>query len=107
VEIELEIKLFGQEIELKAVGWRGIVTCFGIGLLAASVVQELGRPPAERTWRGRLFGTVPYDLRAPNPRRIAATLWDPNNPRLVVPTAFGVGWSINLAALPRVIASAD
>jgi uncharacterized protein DUF5808 len=106
MEIELELKLFGHELELKAEGWRGMVTCLGMGLLAASVGRELSRPPAERTWHGRLFGTVPYDLRPPDPQRIGATLWDPDNPHVVVPTAFGVGWSVNLAALRGAFPSA-
>jgi hypothetical protein len=99
MEIELELKLAGREIELKAKGWRAVVQCVGIGLIAASIVRELSLPPNERTWHGTLFGKVPYDLRPPDPRRIAARLWDPENPRVLVPTAFGVGWTLNLAAL--------
>jgi hypothetical protein len=104
VEIELELKLAGSELELKAKGWRGALTCLGIGLVAASVLRELSLPPGERTGHGLLFGTVPYDLRPPEPQRIAATLWDPANPRWLVPTAFGVGWTLNLAALRRAFA---
>ena len=74
----------------------------GFGLLIASVVRELRLPKEERTWHGTLFGKVPYDLRPPSFSRLKAVLWDPENPQLVVPTAFGVGWTVNLGALrPR------
>jgi hypothetical protein len=106
MDIELELKLAGREFELKAKGWRALATLVGIGLLAASVARELALPPPQRTWHGHLFGLVPYDLRPPTVRRLRATLWDPSNPRVLVPTAFGVGWSINLAPLRAVIAPA-
>ncbi len=99
MEVELELKLAGHEIELKAKGWRGATMLLGAGLLAASVLRELSLPAAERTWHGTLFGTVPYDLRPPEPRRLLGTLWNPTSKRILVPTAFGVGWTINLAAL--------
>ncbi|MDQ3811156.1 MAG: DUF5808 domain-containing protein [Chloroflexota bacterium] len=105
MEIELELKLAGRELELKAKGWRGLVTLIGVGLLAASVARELTLPPPERTWQGQLFGRVPYDLRPPTPRRLLATIWDPSNPRLLVPTAFGVGWGVNLGAVRALAAS--
>ena len=77
----------------------GIVRLIGFGLLIASVVRELRLPKEERTWHGVVFGKVPYDLRPPSFARLKETFWNPANPRLVVPTAFGVGWTLNLAAL--------
>ena len=70
-----------------------------VGLLAAAIMQELRKPAAERTWQGQVAGLVPYDLRWPAVDRVRAALWTPDNPDLFVPTPFGVGWSINLAAL--------
>jgi hypothetical protein len=70
-----------------------------VGLLAAAIIQELRKPAAERTWRGQVAGLVPYDLRWPAVDRVRAALWTPENPDLFIPTPFGVGWSINLAAV--------
>src|SRR3954469_22023615 len=83
-------------------GWRRLVSFAGLVLLCASVVRELRLPAEQRTWHGRVFGSVPYDLRFPYPGRVAATMWNPDERRLLVPTAFGVGWTVNFAALrPR------
>jgi hypothetical protein len=98
--MEVELKFGGLELEIK--GWRGLVTLLGIGLLGATIVQELARPPATRTWRGYLLGLVPYDLRPPTLERLRATVWNPSDPRLLVETPFGVGWSVNVARLTDV-----
>ncbi len=80
-------------------GWRGALSAIGLVLLALAVLDELRRPPGERRWHGRLFGLIPYDFRLPTPRRLIASVWDPSNPRLFTGQAFGMGWSVNLAAL--------
>jgi hypothetical protein len=80
-------------------GLRNLVRLVGLALLIASVIRELRLPKEQRTWHGVVFGKVPYDLRPPTFGRFKATLWNPENPRVVVPTALGVGWSLNLAAL--------
>ena len=67
--------------------------------LTAAVVTELHKAPEDRTWHGTLLGFFPYDLRPPTPARVKATFWDPSNPKIIVPHAFGVGWSINFGAL--------
>lgn len=69
----------------------------GMGLVAAAVVQQLRRPPAERDWHGTLGGVVPYDLRPPTWERLRDSLWAPDNEHLWLPRAAGVGWSPNLA----------
>jgi hypothetical protein len=71
----------------------------GIALLAAAVRQQLKRPPAERDWHGTLGGVVPYDLRPPTTARVKASLWSPEDERLLLPRAAGVGWSPNLGRL--------
>ena len=71
----------------------------GIALLAAAVRQQLKRPPADRDWHGTLGGVVPYDLRPPTVARVRASLWAPEDERLLLPRAAGVGWSPNLGRL--------
>lgn len=80
-------------------GFRDLVRLVGLGLLIASVVRELRLPKQERTWHGVVFGRVPYDLRPPTIGRLKAVFWNPGTAQVVVPTAFGVGWTVNLGAL--------
>jgi hypothetical protein len=77
---------------------RGAVRLAAAGLAAAAVAKELRTPKKERTWQGSL-GKIPYDFRTPSPKRVKRSLWAPDDPRLFVPRAFGVGWSINLASV--------
>ena len=67
-----------------------------IGLLLAAVAQEAARPPAERTWRGRVLGVVPYDFSPPTWDRVRQAYWNPEDPRLFTDRVLGVGWAINL-----------
>jgi hypothetical protein len=97
--VEIEFKIGGLGIEVEVKGVRGLATLLGIAALGAAVVRELRIPPGRRTWHGRLAGAVPYDLRPPTPERLRAAIWDPANRDVLVPTAFGVGWTVNLAAL--------
>lgn len=71
------------------------------GLLTAAVVKELRTPAGERTWHGDLGGLVPYDLRPPTAERLRSRIWAPDDPRLIVPRAFGVGWTLNVGRLVR------
>lgn len=80
-------------------GWQGLVTLAGLTILAAAIVKELLLPQEQRTWHGDVFGAIPYDFRKPTGSRLFHTLWDPENPEVIVPTVFGVGWSVNIAAL--------
>jgi hypothetical protein len=82
--------------------WRWLLA----GLSAASVVRELRKPPAERTWHDRLFGVVPYDWRLPTPARIKAAFWSPDDPRLFTDRPFGVGWAINVHRLASLLSAA-
>lgn len=47
---------------------------------------------------GRWFG-IPYDVRPMTEERLREALWDPADPRLLKPRAFGAGWDINFGAL--------
>ncbi len=76
-------------------------TFVSFGLLAAAVVTELRKPKDDRSWQGELGGFVPYDLRPPTPARIKASLWAPDDTRLFLPRAAGVGWSPNVGRLVR------
>lgn len=57
-------------------------------------------PAAEETdgvpeSQGQVAG-VPYDLRRPTVARTAARWWNPSDPRMFTPKAFGAGWDLNL-----------
>lgn len=99
MEIELKLGGVGVEVEIEIEGLRGLVTAIGIAAVAAAVVQQLRTPRAERDWRGELAGLVPYDLRPPTLARLRDTVWQPARREVLVPTAFGVGWTVNAAAL--------
>jgi hypothetical protein len=49
---------------------------------------------------GRFLG-LPYDWGRPSKARIRGRAWDPSNPRLFVPKAYGWGYSLNFARLFR------
>lgn len=70
-------------------------------LLGAAVATELQKPRDQRTWEGRIVGLVPYDLRRPTVARCRERWWNPSEEHLLVPTVFGVGWTVNFA---RVVA---
>jgi hypothetical protein len=72
------------------------VKVVAIGLLVAAVVQEAAKPRAERTWRGRVLGFVPYDFSPPTWGRIRRAYWNPEDGRLFTDRVLGVGWAINL-----------
>jgi hypothetical protein len=65
---------------------------------AAAVARELDKPAPEREWHGDVGG-VPYDFRPPTAEKLLRSLWDADNPKVMVPHGFGVGWSVNLARL--------
>jgi hypothetical protein len=81
---------------------RGVLRLASAGLAVAAVARELRRPKKERTWQGNI-GKIPYDFRTPSPKRIKRSFWAPDDPRIFVPRAFGVGWSVNLASVKEQI----
>ncbi len=82
---------------------RTVARWVGIGLLVAAIVDQLRRDPAERTWKGRLGGIVPYDFRMPTLERARSRWWNPDDDRLFVPQVFGVGWTVNFARVARLL----
>jgi hypothetical protein len=81
---------------------RGTIRLASAGLAIAAVTQELRRPKAERSWQGEI-AKVPYDFRTPTPRRVVRRLWSPDDPRIFVPKAFGVGWVVNFASVAKAV----
>ena len=77
---------------------RLVIGAAAASLLGGAIAQELRRPLSERTWHGTIAG-VPYDFRRPTPEKIRATTWNKNTARVLVPRAFGVGWTVNFYPL--------
>ncbi len=76
-----------------------VMVIIGIaGLMGLAVREQLQMPSEERTWHGRLFG-IPYDFRRPTSERLRETFWNKDTARVLVPQAFGMGWSINFYPL--------
>ena len=67
-----------------------------VGLVVTAVAQELSKPPADRSWRGRVLGVVPYDFTVPTWARIREAYWNSDDPRLFTDRVLGLGWAINL-----------
>ena len=78
--------------------WRLALVVIGV----VAVVQELKKPPKQRTWHGKVADFVPYDFRMPTAERIRSAYWNPDGPFLTS-KAFGVGWAVNLGAIKRLI----
>ncbi len=50
---------------------------------------------------GKIFGLVPYDIQTPTLARARETFWNAGDHRFLVPTLFGIGWTVNLRSAPR------
>lgn len=85
--------------ELGALVW--LARTAVIGAVAGAVYVELRKPPAERTWHGKLLGAVPYDFRMPTIERLRQSYWNPRSPKLFTDRPFGVGWSVNIPTVLR------
>jgi hypothetical protein len=72
-----------------------------LAAVAAAVYVELRKPPAERTWNGKLLGFVPYDFRLPSLESLRKAYWNPASPQIFTPRPLGVGWAINIPTLLR------
>ena len=77
------------------------LTALALGVVA--LLQELNKPSEDRTWNGTLAGFVPYDLRRPTVARARSRWWNPEEPRVFVPKVFGVGWTLNVGRLARLV----
>ena len=83
--------------------FRRFVKLVAFGLVLAALIDQLRRDPEERTWEGSVAGIVPYDFRMPTLERARSRWWNTDDDRLFVPQVFGVGWTINLARLARLV----
>jgi uncharacterized membrane protein len=76
-----------------------VMVIMGIAaLMGLAVREQLQMPPEERTWHGTLYG-IPYDFRRPTIERLREAFWNKDTARVLVPQAFGMGWSINFYPL--------
>ena len=62
--------------------------------IAAAVAATAVHAYRERKSHGSYYG-IPFDFRVPTIGRIRQRMWNPDDPRVITPTAFGAGWSIN------------
>ena len=85
--------------ELDALLW--LIRTAALGAVAAAIYVELRKPPAERTWNGKLLGAIPYDFRLPTLERIRGAYWNPRSPKIFTDRPLGVGWAINVPTLLR------
>jgi uncharacterized membrane protein len=83
----------------KLLALRNLIMGIGVAaLIGLAVREQLQMPPEERTWHGTLYG-IPYDFRWPTIERLREAFWNKNTARVLVPHAFGMGWSINFYPL--------
>ena len=62
-------------------------------------MTEPEEEPAKGT--GELLG-IPYDVRRPTGARVRSRLWNPDDPRMFPPKAFGWGWTVNFYWLSHI-----
>jgi hypothetical protein len=86
--------------EKRTSGVRGIWTLALAIIGVIAILQELRKPPDERTWHGKVAAFVPYDFRMPTIGRVKDTFWNPEGP-IISGKVFGVGWAPNLGALAK------
>jgi hypothetical protein len=79
----------------------GAIRTFAWVAVIGALYQELRKPPADRTWHGRVAGVVPYDFRVPTIERVRAAYWDPSSDTVFSDRVFGVGWAINIPVAAR------
>lgn len=79
--------------------WGTLVGTLLSSLVAAALKDQLRLPSAERTWHGKIAGRIPYDFRPPTLERLRDTFWNKHTAEILVPQAFGIGWTINLYPL--------
>jgi len=83
----------------KLLALRNVMMGIGVAaLMGLAIREQLQMPPEERTWHGTLFN-IPYDFRWPTIERLREAIWNKNTARVLVPQAFGMGWSINFYPL--------
>ena len=99
VRDDLSRKADTARSELDALMW--LIRTAVVGAVIGALYTELRKPPAERTWNGRLFGAIPYDFRLPSIEHLRQAYWNPRSPKLFTDRPFGVGWSVNIPTVLR------
>lgn len=85
--------------ELRDLAW--LMRTLVLGALVGAIYTELRKPPARRTWHGKLLGVVPYDLRVPKLDDLRRAYWNPRSQAVFTERPLGVGWAVNVPALLR------
>ena len=73
---------------------RRLVKIAAFAVFVAAISQEMSKPEAERTWKGKI-GPVPYDFNPPTWDRLLEAYWNPEDDRVFTERVFGVGWGVN------------
>jgi Family of unknown function (DUF5808) len=68
--------------------------------IAGAAVADAVR---HRRKHGEVFGFIPYDFRLPTVERAKQRTWNPRSTRILTPTTFGIGWSVNLGRIARLV----
>ena len=63
---------------------KNVLIVIGAGLLGAALVEELRKPAEERTWEGRIWDLIPYDLRLATREGFREAMDRPEEARLVL-----------------------
>lgn len=90
--------LGAQLAELADAGFDPVVALGDPVEYAAQLREALagGAAPGDAQWR--LLG-LPVETRGPVDAEVRSRVWDPTDPRVVVPRLFGIGWRFNLGAV--------
>jgi hypothetical protein len=87
-------------------GPRRLLTWIALIVTAMAVWEQLRRPmtvqPTPNTVGRNRRSSSGFHHR----ERARSRWWNPDDERLFLPTVFGVGWTVNLARLPKLLASA-
>ena len=73
-----------------------------IVLLSSMLVTSRMLEDSGMRLNGSLMG-VPYDFRPPTLGRIKDRVWNPQDKRVITPMAYGIGWTINIPSLFRML----
>jgi len=99
VRTDLSRKADTARSEVEDLIW--LLKMAAFGAFAAAIYTELRKPPAQRTWHGKLLGVVPYDFRMPSFEQVRGAYWNPRSPKVFTDRPLGVGWAINIPTAVR------
>ena len=85
----------GEDAALDSVG---NATDYAAGILDALGENDTADHDGQPVPQGTVLG-MPYDFRGASVDRIGSRVWNPADPRIIMPRMFGVGWTFNLGAI--------